>query len=680
MRFKLTFILLLANLAVFFVLWRLDRPAAPVPKASGPIAKDFTPDHITINDYRTKEVREFKRGTDGKWSIVQPFNWPANEFAVRDIYTNLQLLDVGANITPDQLHGQSYKDFGLDQPILDVTLADSAHKQTLEVGQPTARGGNFYTMNPDDKIVRVVAQSALASLFSPLEDLRDNNIFSTPMFEARSLSVWSPKLVKFVKDGEVWQLDTPLRRAADTAKVNNVVSQLNGMTVARFLTATEADQARAGLANPKLTIELEGESSQTLHVGDDVPEAPTPQVYAQLEGSKIIFTLAKNELLVTTLPQAQDALRQRQFLDFDPAKVTTLSISAPDGVVGLERLENRVWQVRDKDSSGAPHPFDADVDIMRTLLDSLHALTAKTFASDAPGDLTPFGLAPTQSKEIKVVLHADKVWSLVVGTPDDAPPFHYFAKVDGVDTVYEVEGAILNQLSAQPLHYRDRVLESLPAAAQITSLKLTHLTDNQAVFNYTLPENATWEDYLRGIPDSIKRDPLLNVRDYVRKFTVQNYRAGAFTENYPMATGAGTPPVEAPWRYRLDAGVKMPAAGSTPAQNQTVSFYFSDPLTPGLQMGGAKEPAPGAVFELTQYLIGDLGILTMELSRPAVVTQMLNQMGQPINPAPPPASTEPAPAITPPVITPPVIAPPEVTPPVIAPPAATAGVPLPAAT
>jgi hypothetical protein len=303
-------------------------------------------------------------------------------------------------------------------------------------------------------------------------------------------------------------------------------------------------------------------------------------------------------------------------------------------------------------------------------------LTAKNFASDAPGDLTPFGLAATQGRVITVVLHADKVLTLTLGTPDAAPPFHYFAKLDGVDTVYEVDGGILNQLVAQPLHFRDRVLESLPATAQITSLKLTHLTDNQAVFDYTLPENATWEDYLRTIPDSLRRDPLLNVRDFVKKFVVLDYRAGAYVDNFQIPAGAGAPPIDAPWRYRLDAGVKIPAAGSTPAQNQTASFYFSDLLSPGWQIGGAKEPAPGAIFDLTQYLIGDLGILTMELSRPAVVTQTLNQLAQPINPLPAPASAEPAPAITAPVVAPTPITPPEATPPTVMPPA----VPVPAAT
>jgi hypothetical protein len=691
MRFKLTFVLLLANLVVFFVLWRLDKPAPLVPKAAGPVARDFTPDdiliHLTTADHAGKETREFVRDANGKWNIVQPFKWPADDFAVTDIYTNLQLLDVGANITPDQLNSQSYKDFGLDQPVLDVTLADHSHKQTLIVGLPTARGGNVYAMNPDDKIVRVIAQSALASLFAPMGQLRDQNIFSTKFFEAKSLSVWSPKLVKFVKDGDVWMLDTPLRRPADTAKLNSVITQLGDLKVARFLAPAEADQARPGLANPTLMIELEGESSQTLHLGGDAPvvAGAQPEIYAQMDGSDVIFTLQKSEMLTKLLPQAQDLLRERQFLDFDPAAVIGLDISSPDGEVHLDRLESRAWQVRNEDSSGAPHPFDADTGIVQGLLGSLANLTAENFASDAPSDLKPFGLdAPLR----KVVLRTDKALTLDVGrhsdTPADSQSFHYYAKIEGADTVYEIDGETLNEIDPRPLYYRDRVFESLPATAQITFLKLTRIADNQDIFSDVLPANTTWEDYLHGDANAIRRSALLDVRNFVKRFVVAQYRQAAFSDDYQIPTSPTTPPIDVPWRYRLDAGVQIPVAASTPVQSKTLSFYFSDPL-PGLQVGGAKEPAPGAVFDLAQYLIGDLGVLLDEASRPAAVQQTLDQLTQPINPIPAPATAAPAPvepasAAPPPAATAPAVPAPLAAPLPAAPAGSTPATPAPPAT
>ncbi len=693
MRFKLTLLLLLANLAVFFVLWRLNRPPPIEPKASGPVARDFTPDRILINDHARNEVREIKRDTpDSPYRIVQPFDWPANEFAVRAIYSNLQELDVGANITPEELRqgGQNLKDFGLDQPILEVTLADATHTQTLLVGKPTARGENIYAMNPADKIVRVIAQSALASLFAPIEDLRDDSIFTTQGFDAQSLSIKSPNLVKFVKDGDVWWLDTPLRRPADTENVNRVISALDDLKVQRFLTPAEAaDATRLGLAESNYTVELQGETSQTLHVGADVPDAPAaaPEVYGQMEGSKVVFTLSKKgDLFTKILPQAQDLLRQRHFLDFDPTKVTTLSVKSPESEVIVDHLANQTWQVRDKDSAGQPHPFDADTATVQALLMGLENLAAKNFASDAPGDLAPFGLAvPWRT----VALHTtDQVLTVDLGetaAADATAAPHYYAKVEGADTVYELDGAVFNQLEpqmdAEPLHFRDRVLESLPASAQITTLKLSHLTDNQDIYNGTLPDNTTWDKYLPNTDTSTsaRRTALLDLLNYVKKFVVQDYRAAAFTDDYQQPMPAPTPPVELPWRFRLDAVVQIPAEGATPGQNKTLSFYFTDALHGSQQIGGAKEPAPGAIFDLAPGLIFDLGMLTPDANRPAVVTQILEQVSQPINPLPGPPAATPAPGpapvpVEPATNTPPPAAPTPV-PPVTPTPAATEAAP-----
>ena len=654
MRFKLTLVLLLANLAVFFVLWRLEQPAAMAPKTPGPIARDMMPDHILVEDHINNQIREFRRdpNDDQKWNIIQPIKWPANGLALRAIYTGLQQLDIEISFSKDELAkgGQSLKDFGLDNPVLKVTLQDSARKQELWVGSSTARAGRLYVMNPEDGLVRVVAQGAIANLYAPLEDLRDNRLFSTHFYDAQSVSIWTGanKLVRFAKENDQWQLDAPLRRPADTDKVNAVVGQLGNLTVVNFVAPADADAAGKSLANPKLKIELKGLTSQTLLIGDDVPNAPKPLLYAQMEDNPLIFTIEKSDLFDTLL-QAQDKLRQRQFLDFDPGKVLAVNFGSASGEIRLERVDPRTWQIHSKDSAGTAQPiFDADPAAMQSLLDSLHKLIAKNFAGETPGVLAPFGL---DQPLWKIVLQADKPLALDLGRHGDGdnggPPYRYYAKVKDADTVYEIDAEILALFDTNPLYYRDRVLEKLPPAAVITSLKLTHLTDQKDVFNLTLPDNKTkWEDFLRSQPDLL-RSSLLTLRDTVQTFKVQDYRQAAFTQNYQIPAEI---PLSVPWRYQLDAGVEIPAVGQTPAQKQTFTFYFSDLFATAdrqIQIGGYSGDATGtsAIFDLTVPLMGALGILTEEASRPPEVQKTLNELNQPVNPRPPtaPAPT-PAPA------------------------------------
>jgi hypothetical protein len=390
-------------------------------------------------------------------------------------------------------------------------------------------------------------------------------------------------------------------------------------------------------------------------------------------------------LFTKILPQAQDLLRQRHFLDFDPTKVTTLSVKSPASEVIVDRLANQTWQVRDKDSAGQPHPFDADTATVQALLLGLENLAAKNFASDAPGDLTPFGLATPWRT---VALHTtDQVLTVDFGVVEPAEATaapHYYAKVEGADTVYELDAAVFNQLDPQldpePLHFRDHLLESVPASAQITALKLTHLPDNQEIFNHTLADNSTWE---RDLPNtdastSARRTAVLALLNDVKKFEVQDYRAAAFTDDYQIPLPPPSLPIDLPWRFRLDAVVQIPAEGATPGQNKTLGFYFTDPLHGSQQIGGVREPAPGAIFDLAPGLVFDLGILTQDANRPAVVTQTLEQVTQPINPQPGPPAATPAPAVPAPNAPPPAATSPAAPAPAPAPPAPTAPTSAPA--
>jgi hypothetical protein len=676
MRFKLTLFLLLANLAVFFVLWRLDQPATLPPKGPPVIDPGFIPTHITIHfngaQKQTLEFVSVPHGDEFKWNIVQPISWPANADAVTPIYISLQNLNVGANITPAELKegGQTIKDFGLDQPAADITLQDQTHKQTLLVGHPTARGSNMYVMNPDDGIIRVVDQDALASLNVPVESFRDNIIFSTNFFGAQSLSIrasnaGSLKLVNFVAKGDQWMLDTPVSRKADKDIVSQTISQLDSLHILDFPTGAEADQARASLATPKLKIELKDSANVTtsLSIGDDVPNARIPEVYAQLNDNPNLFTLPKTDLLVITLPQAQDKLRDHKFLDFlDPTKITSLTINSPTGGARLERQESGPWQVNlTPDDSAAPALAIADPVIIQSLLQNLVALTAKNFASDAPGDLAPYGLTTPLRK---VVFRTDHDITLDIGThadnPNDPLSSRYFAKVEGpegTDSIYEIDGDILALLDDRPLSYRTRILEQLPTAANITAIKLTHLSDNKEIFNFTLPADAAWKDFLGAQPslNVITRGSLLDILDYVKKFRVAakaGYRQMGFTYGFHLpATAANPVDVDVPWRYRLDAVVQIPAPGATPPSNLTLTYYFSDRLLPSLQIGGTPgEPAvqmPAAIFDLTQDLLGDLKSFTEAMDLPPAVQQTLDQINRPIAPASNPAAATSLPVPTP---------------------------------
>jgi hypothetical protein len=398
------------------------------------------------------------------------------------------------------------------------------------------------------------------------------------------------------------------------------------------------DAANRGLANPALRLELRGEDRQTLLLGDKVPNTNPAQYYGKLEESPALFVVnaPRNPQLFDVLDKAQEDLRNHKFVNFDPDKVKAITLGfAGEKELRLQKLETGAdpWRVLVGEANAIP----ADTAIIQGLLADLSNLEAIGFPRDSASadDLRTYGLDQPQWK---VTLQMDKQDKPVVlllglrpGTNDR------YAKIEDAPSIYEISAPIFGKLKLDPLYYRSRTLEELPAAAQISSLKLVRLNrdltpaDGPPVFDYTVSaQKPTLADVLKDAP-AATRDAVGVVRDMVRKFQVAGYQQDVFTEHYMFPDNAlGV--VEATWIYRLDAGIVLPAAGQTPEQKQTRTYYISRRLGGSLQFGGRREPPPAGVFRLTPALIDALATLTESQPPPANVDQVLQQMNQPIDP------------------------------------------------
>jgi hypothetical protein len=289
------------------------------------------------------------------------------------------------------------------------------------------------------------------------------------------------------------------------------------------------------------------------------------------------------------------------------------------------------------------------------MLNSLRQLSAKNFASDAPTSDDLQNIFNLKTPAWKVTLQGDKTFkpiTLDIGIrpdpmpadPNTKPIIHYYAKIEGADSVYEIDSEIISQLSTAPLHYRDRTLEKLPDGAQIISIKLTHITGDDLtagdpVLNYALdPAKTTWDGFLKDKPQMI-RDNLPVVLDSIKQFEVDTYLEAKFDEHYQtdlaQSSSTASGPTPAPWRYRLDAEVQLTGAGGAAATMEKLTFYFSDRLGGHTRLGGTREPPlPPAIFNLPMNMIGALGAVTLEQDQPAAAVQTVRESDQPINPAP----------------------------------------------
>lgn len=666
MRTKVTLALLFLNVALFFFIFYLKTSIAPPSDAKGTI---LGPEVVNLESLsitggnRATPVRIEKRGED--WVLTQPIEWPANEHAVSAILTELQQLRSEASFAVKDLakNGQTLADYGLENPSLTVTLTPASpspggpapQASLLRIGDTAKVGNRLYILSPDGERVHVVHRSLAESLSLKLEDLRSAEIFKIKVFEVRSLNLQlgapANTKVRIARDNSRWKFELPIQARANKSETDVTISRLNGLRIDSFVDPRSTEALRLNPDEMTMRITLEGNNRrETLILGARAHEpaagpAPSPApttaasvgndksttspeaelYYAKMEEKAPSFLVSIPTALLKSISSAQEALRDRQILDVDPATVTGLTVSAagqPD--VALQRLESTsanpltaAWQIVRATERG-PQTLPADHDVVERLLRRLSELSAKEFVADAPIDtaLESFGfnrparrirlalanspsLAPPPPAAATSATPAITVPApsavLLLGIGED---HRIYAKLDSPNYVYLVSDDTLSQIPVDPLAYRERLLRELPPGAAITAIKLTDLAAQTVLLDTPLPLPAEAAASAAGGSPAPSREAIEKLATQLRTLRAKRFVHDEFTKT---VTVAGE---ERPWRYQLTCTLSL--VGGSGTQTVTSRLFFSERIGGNTQLVGAPDPEFDVVFEAEQPLLDAL--------------------------------------------------------------------------
>lgn len=621
MRTKITLVLLFLNVVLFFYIARFETIALPDANGKrvlGPEAAAI--DSFTRTSASGAVVRAEKRG-DGWW-LTQPYDWQANRNAVASIVNELQFLEHETSFAVKDLgkSGQTLADYGLEQPALTLEFTAAAKSYVLKIGDSTKIGNRLYVLSPDGQTIHVVGRSLTDSLGRPLEDLRSESIFTIPVFEVRSLSLQTAApanlKVRLRRDGPRWAFETPILARANKAGVEGTINTLNALQTKSFLAANDPRLGQAALDTPTLRVTLEGNARrETLLIG---AAATNGEYFAKIENKAAVFTVALTSALLADLNSAQETLRDPRVLDFSPATVTGLALTAPGQPdLSLQRLEAgqgaESWQLIVRNGSGqAPQTLTADTAIVQELLTKLHLLSAAKFLSDAPSaaDLEHYGFNRPE-RELTLNLNTGggptgttpSSLTLQIGVAPDQRAAAY-ARVTNAPYVYQVDPVILEDAPAPALHYRQRTLRDLPAGARIGGLKLIDLGNNQVLVEKTSPPESglTAETLAKDKEPEARRKALTALLTEMRTLRARRFLADSFPADHAESGGESHP-----WKYRLE--VMLTLEGSGAAQTTTSTLLLTERLGGVTQLAGTTEFG-GVVFEVTQALLDALFALT----------------------------------------------------------------------
>lgn len=614
MRFKLTIILLAANILMLLSLWYLEHtPSLNIIRDGGGFA-DFSYLEITGKNLDKPRILKFE---NNRWRIVSPIEWSANFYALSRIRNQLEFLDKETSFEADDLkkHGQSLADYGLEDPVLTFRYGDGKNMRELKIGKNTPVGDKVYMQDVSSGRIIVADKTLAENLSNDIDLLRGQNVFEIPRFEISSFSIRLPlgdskiplrsdlRRVGLVKDGDSWNFETPIVAHADTGEVNAFLDMLESVT-ARSFAPPNAVNTGLDVANLPTSITLQGTNrKQTLFLGSLLPNGTLR--YARLDENPTVFMVDAS--LFKNLGKIQTDLRDKAFLKFDELNLDEIDISSAASSVKLKKIKIGEWDAIGKNSSGALETVPADFVLVNSIISKLKSVRAREFVTDARGeDAKRFGFdAPT----LKISLRQSNgaVQTLVAGLPFNSFESEMvYVSMAGSPSVYGISPNVLRGIPSDILSCKSRILSVLPEKAEVRKVVLSEV-GGKVLFEMA-QDGSGWKNALSSLPDA-DRSSAVKILDAVKKFVVLKYLDAPFGED-GVKIGGG----DFAWKYRLSAEIAM--AGTGGSKTELKSWLFSGRAGGRTQYGASFEPK--SVFEIPQNLIDALSFFTIEKNEPEI--------------------------------------------------------------
>jgi hypothetical protein len=442
-------------------LWQVS----PTDLATVRIQKGDTPEY------------SLKREAD-TWKIAGPFDASVPTPTVAPILANV------ATLRCDRYESNDAKEpgkYGLDKPYLKLVVRESdrdkeaGKEHTLLIGNPTAENAKTrYAKLGSSDAVMVVSDALVSAVDRGALDLLDRHLLKLDkekIIRVHNEAGENALTLNLVKDDR-WEANTAQAKfPADFRVVAGLLTTWFNLTAQKFVAyGPKVDLAMYGLDKPSLVLSMTVEPGadakpveHKLALGKEV-ENGKGERYARLDDSPGVVVLGA--AAVSELTRGYLDFVDRTLLDLGTATVTGIHRKMGEHELELLKKEDG-WHI------SKPEGQKADTPAMDKLAQELGRLRSERIAAYPAKDMKPFGLDDPAAVLALRVSDAEGKMSerlLKIGESADAAgktAGDRYAMLEGTDKVAVLPGALVRQLVAKPIAFRDRAIARFVSADKV---------------------------------------------------------------------------------------------------------------------------------------------------------------------------------------------------------------------
>jgi hypothetical protein len=249
---------------------------------------------------------------------------------------------------------ESLQPFGLETPVLRVSIRSGEENRELLIGEKSPVGGNRYAKTGEKPAIFLIAEGNFTALNRGLDDLRRRQLFAFDPKDVVELSIaWKDGSSLQVKslDGQ-WSVPVHPELKIKESRVTNVIDQLHWLQAKTFLEDEVKNLAAHGLESPMVSVSFRLNDGRTADLKLSGTESNGTDLTAV--SSELQAVVKVDRSVLQDIPKSAQSLEDRTLVRLKPEDVKRVTWHVGENEGKVSRVDEQNWGLQEEGRDPVP--------------------------------------------------------------------------------------------------------------------------------------------------------------------------------------------------------------------------------------------------------------------------------------------------------------------------------------